>query len=67
VEDSVDPRAGLAWLVRNGSRVEQRQPIVAVHADDPARVADAVARLTGACEILEQPWPAPPLVLGRLA
>jgi pyrimidine-nucleoside phosphorylase len=67
VEDSVDPRVGLAWLVRNGSRVEQRQPIVAVQADDPARVAVAVARLTAACEILEQPWPAPPLVLGRLA
>lgn len=67
VEDRVDPRAGLSWLARNGNRMQEGEPIVAVYADDPDRVACAVARLTGACEILEQPWDAPPLVLDRLA
>jgi pyrimidine-nucleoside phosphorylase len=67
VEDQVDPRAGLAWLSRNGSRVEAGQPLVAVHADDPALVGAAVARLERTCEILAEPWTAPALVLGRLA
>jgi thymidine phosphorylase len=67
VEDRVDPRAGLAWLARNGCRVEAGQPLVAIHADDATRVAGAVARLARTCEILSEPWPAPPLVLGRLA
>jgi pyrimidine-nucleoside phosphorylase len=67
VEDRVDPRAGLFWLARNGKRVEAGEPMVAVHVDDPARATDAVTRLAGACEILDQPWPAPPLVLGHLA
>ncbi len=67
VEDAVDLRAGLAWLARNGAAVAAGQPLVAVHADDPARAAVAVARLTATCEILDQPWTAPPLVLDRFA
>jgi pyrimidine-nucleoside phosphorylase len=66
VEDQVDLRAGLSWLARNGSRVEAGQPLVGIHADDGSRTAAALARLARACEVVEAPWPAPPLVLGQL-
>lgn len=65
-EDPVSPSAGVLCLIKPGERVEEGQPLLELHADEPTRFEHAEAALGGAIEIgAEQPEQRP-LVLDRI-
>jgi thymidine phosphorylase len=66
-EDPVSHTAGVVCLVKPGEPVEKGQPVLEMHADDPARLSRAEQALQGALRISdEKPPPAPPLVIERV-
>jgi thymidine phosphorylase len=66
-EDPVDHAAGVVCLVKPGEHVEKGQPVLELHAREPARLARARQALEGALEISPKtPPPARPLVLDRV-
>jgi thymidine phosphorylase len=67
-EDPVSPSAGVRCLVKPGEPVEEGQPLLELHTDDPARLPRARDALRGAIGITgEAPRSAPPaLVLQRV-
>ena len=65
-EDDVSPTAGVVWRATVGDHVEQGQPLLELHLDDPTRLESAQAALQGAIEITDGPVTPPPLVLGRV-
>jgi thymidine phosphorylase len=65
-EDDVVASAGVRCLVRPGERVEQGAPLLELHAEDPARVADGLAALEGSYDVVEQAGPTVPLVLAKV-
>ena len=67
-EDPVSAGAGVTCLVKPGERVEQGQPVLELHTDDPARLERARQALHGALGIVEAaPATAPAsLVLERI-
>ena len=67
VEDAVDPRVGFEFHRRAGDHVAESEPLVTVHAADPASAATAAHRLRDAIRVSPEP-PAPqPLILERIA
>jgi thymidine phosphorylase len=50
-EDPVSPGAGIVLLAKPGDRVQAGQPLLELHADDPARFARAVEALDGGYDI----------------
>ena len=65
-EDDVSPTAGVVWRATVGDHVEQGQPLLELHLDDPTRLESAQAALQDAIEITDGPVTPPPLVLGRV-
>ncbi len=67
VEDTVDPAVGISDLVKVGERVEKGDLLATVHANDPARLEEALKLLREAFTLGEAA-PAPgPLVAERVA
>jgi thymidine phosphorylase len=56
-EDPVSAAAGLICLAKPGDQVRKGQPLVELRADDPGRFRGALAALTRAIEVSEQPPP----------
>ncbi|HEY7263568.1 MAG TPA: thymidine phosphorylase, partial [Trebonia sp.] len=68
-EDDVSHTAGIRCLAKPGDRVERGQPILELHADDPARFAAAADALDspGTLRIGSLPPPAAPMVLSVIS
>ncbi|HTN79536.1 MAG TPA: hypothetical protein VMK16_07675, partial [Acidimicrobiales bacterium] len=62
-EDPVSASAGVVCVAKEGDAVEEGQPILELHIDDPARVTSAVEALDGAIDIAAEPPERRPLVL----
>jgi len=65
-EDPVSPGAGVVLLAKPGDRVQAGQPLLELHADDPARFARAAEALDGGYDI-DGPQQSRPLVIERIA
>ena len=65
-QDAVDPAAGVVLGAGLGSRVEQGQPLLVLHAGSPQRLADGRAALRGAYDITDSPVATAPLVLEKV-
>jgi pyrimidine-nucleoside phosphorylase len=63
VEDRIDPAVGLVVLARAGEPVKAGDGLIELHYRDPARLAQALEVLAGACPVLDAPPAAGPLVL----
>jgi thymidine phosphorylase len=66
-EDSVSATAGVVMFAKPGDSITAGQPLLELHADDPARFDGALAALDGAVEIGAGPFTPPPLVLDRIS
>jgi thymidine phosphorylase len=66
-EDAVSASAGVVLRAKPGDRVSAGQPLLELHADDPARFDAALAALEGGYDIADQPPSPGPLILGRIA
>jgi thymidine phosphorylase len=65
-EDPVSPTAGALSLRKPGDPVEAGEPVLELHADDPARLGPALAALEGAIDVgADAPEPRP-LVVERI-
>ncbi|MGH9072624.1 MAG: thymidine phosphorylase [Acidimicrobiales bacterium] len=62
LEDEVSPGAGVVCCARPGDRVEEGQPLLELHADDPARFSGARAALAGAFEVGPPSEPLDPVI-----
>ena len=65
-EDPVSPSAGVVWHAGVGDQVIEGQPLLDLHADDPARFPAAEAALDGAWEIGPEPPEPRPLVIEHI-
>jgi thymidine phosphorylase len=65
-EDPVSPTAGAVCLAKVGEHVEEGEPVLELHVDDPARLPAALAALDGALELGPEPAPHRPLVVERI-
>jgi thymidine phosphorylase len=63
MHDAVSPTAGVTWSVGLGDRVEAGEPVLTLHADDPARLDAVAASVAEAFTIGPEPVEVPPLVL----
>jgi pyrimidine-nucleoside phosphorylase len=61
-EDAIDPAVGLEFHKRLGDRVERGEPLVTMHYNSDARLAEARQILEAAYKIAEKPQPVKPLV-----
>ena len=66
-EDAVSPSAGVVCLHKPGERVEEGEPMLELHHDDPSRLDSALAALTDAVEIGPEPPEPRPLIVERIA
>ncbi|MBN1425897.1 thymidine phosphorylase [Candidatus Fermentibacteria bacterium] len=66
VHDAVDPRVGIMCDVKVGSRIGAGEALLTVHAADEASAERALRELYEAVSIVDQPVPAPPLILERI-
>ena len=66
-EDPVSPTAGALCVRKPGDRVAAGEPVLVLHADDPARLDGAVAALGGAIEVGPEPPEPRPLIVDRIA
>lgn len=66
-EDDVSYGAGAMVEARVGDRVEDGQPLLVLHADDPARFDGAIAALDGAIDVGDAPVDPRPLIADRIA
>jgi thymidine phosphorylase len=65
-EDPVSSTAGVVLLKRSGATVQEGEPLLELHADDPARFEGAERALDGAITIgTEDPDPRP-LIIERI-
>ncbi|MEA2435314.1 MAG: thymidine phosphorylase [Actinomycetota bacterium] len=65
-EDPVSDSAGVVCLVKPGEQVAAGQPILELHAEDPARFAAAESALEGAIEVGAEAPEIGPLVIERI-
>ncbi len=65
-EDSVSPTAGVRSLVASGERVVEGQPVLELHADDPARFAQLGDTLDGAIQLSPIAIASSPIVVDRV-
>ena len=61
-EDKVDPAVGVGALVKRGERIEAGASWAIVHANDQRAAQEAVAMLTKAMVVGDQPPPAVELI-----
>lgn len=61
-EDAIDPAVGLEFHKRLGDRVARGEPLVTIHYNPDARLAEARAMLEAAYVVAEKAEPAKPLV-----
>jgi thymidine phosphorylase len=66
-EDAVNASAGVVALKKPGDEVEAGEPVLELHADDPARFEPAVEALAGAVEIGPDKQESQPMILERIA
>jgi thymidine phosphorylase len=59
-EDPVSAAAGVICLAKPGDRVTKGQPLLELRADDPGKMAAALAALDGAATVSDQPPPSLP-------
>jgi thymidine phosphorylase len=65
--DPVSFGAGVVMLAKPGDAVRAGEPLLELHADDPARFARALDALEGGYDIGPEPVPPLPLIIGRVA
>jgi len=65
-EDPVSASAGVMCLAKPGDAVEEGQPLLELHADEPGRFDRAATALEGAIDIGPEPPEPRPLVLERI-
>jgi thymidine phosphorylase len=65
-EDPVSAVAGVLCVAKEGDAVEEGQPLVELHIDDPARVEAAVEALDGAIDVGPEPPERKSLILDRI-
>jgi thymidine phosphorylase len=65
-EDAVSHTAGIRCLAKPGDRVHEGDPVLELHADDPARFPSAVDALSGALTVIGEPPPSFPLILEQV-
>ena len=65
-EDSVSYTAGIRCLAKPGDRVRRGEPVLELHADDPARFAAAAEALEGALTVAGEPSPEPRLIVEQV-
>jgi thymidine phosphorylase len=66
-EDPVSPSAGALCVRKPGDRVAVGEPVLVLHADDPARLDGALAALAGAIDVGPEPPEPRPLIVDRIA
>ena len=54
-EDPVSPIAGVVCVAKEGDAVEEGQPILDLHVDDPSKVTGALEALDGGIVIGDEP------------
>jgi thymidine phosphorylase len=62
-EDPVSPVAGVVCVAKEGDAVEEGQPILDLHVDDPSKVTEALEALDGGIVIGSEPPERKPVVL----
>lgn len=65
-EDPISPIAGTVCLKKSGEQVEEGEPILELHVDDPAKVDAALQALEGAFEIGSEAPEPKPMVIERI-
>jgi len=65
--DSIDPAVGVELFKSLGSPVTRGEPLAVIHANDDARLAEALALLAGAFVIAPEPADPPPLIRARMS
>jgi thymidine phosphorylase len=65
-EDPVSAGAGVLCLRKPGEEVQEGEPLLELHSDDPARFSSALEALEGAIEISAEPVEPQPLILERI-
>ena len=65
-EDPVSAVAGVVWHATVGDQVQEGQPLLELHLDDPSRLASALDARDGASEVSPTAVAPPPLVLARV-
>ncbi len=65
-EDPVSAVAGVLCVAKEGDAVEEGQPLVELHIDDPSRVEAAVEALDGAIDVGPEPPERKSLILDRI-
>jgi thymidine phosphorylase len=65
-EDTISYTAGVRCLAKPGDRVERGEPVLELHADDPARFAAAAEALDDALTVAGQPPAQRPLILDQV-
>jgi len=66
-EDPVSPSAGIVCLKKPGDAVEEGEPVLELHADEPKRFEPARAALAGGIDIGEEPAEPQPMIIERIA
>ena len=66
-EDPVEHAAGIVCLAKPGDRIEEGQPLLELHADDPGRFETALESLEGAWSVAQEPPEPRPLIIERIA
>src|SRR5215207_8412606 len=66
-EDPVSPTAGALCVRKPGDRVAAGEPVLVLHADDPARLDGALAAMEGAIDVGPEPPEPRPLIVDRIA
>jgi thymidine phosphorylase len=66
-EDAVSASAGVVILKKPGDEIERGEPVLELHADDPARFESATESLAGAIGIGPEKPESRPMILERIA
>jgi thymidine phosphorylase len=65
-EDPVSPSAGVVCLKKPGDAVEEGEPVLELHADEPGRFETAIAGLAGGIDIGDEPAGPQPMIIERI-
>ena len=65
-EDEVSPSAGVVCLAKPGDEVEEGEPILELHTEDPGLFEHAIEALAGGIDIEAEPAEPRPMILERI-
>lgn len=65
-EDPVSASAGVVCLKKPGDQVEEGEPVLELHTDDPSRIAPALSTLEGGIVIADEATEPQPLIIERI-